>query len=61
MLNPPLLIDGYDLRQLGIPTGPHFSTLLDEVRDAQLENHVHDKPTALAWVQQRWRQLCPHE
>ncbi len=60
VLNPPLLIDGFDLRRLGIPTGPHFGSLLDEVRDAQLEHQIHDHQAALAWAQERWKQMCPH-
>jgi tRNA nucleotidyltransferase/poly(A) polymerase len=61
VLNPPPLIDGNDLRRLSIPTGPHFSTLLNDVRDAQLEQRIHNKQEALAWAQERWKQLCPHD
>jgi tRNA nucleotidyltransferase/poly(A) polymerase len=59
--NPPALVNGNDLRGLGIPTGPHFSTLLNEVRDAQLEGRIQTRQAALNWAEQRWKQMCPHE
>jgi len=46
-LNPPPLITGDDLITLGIPRGAIFKTLLDAVRDAQLENRVTTKTAAL--------------
>ena len=39
-LNPPPLITGDDLRRLGIPAGPVYKTILDAVRDAQLEGRL---------------------
>jgi tRNA nucleotidyltransferase/poly(A) polymerase len=60
-LNPPPLVNGNDLRDLGIPTGPHFSSLLNEVRDAQLEGSIRTREEALDWADQRWKQMCPHE
>src|SRR5262245_47826678 len=39
-LDPPPLITGDDLRVLGLTPGPRFKTLLDAVREAQLEGTV---------------------
>jgi poly(A) polymerase len=39
-LDPPPLITGNDLKQLGIPPGPAYRELLDGVRDAQLEKRI---------------------
>lgn len=45
--NPPPLLTGDDLRERGIPPGPIFRELLDQVRDAQLNGEVDDQ--AQAW------------
>src|SRR5205814_553410 len=42
-LNPPPLITGEDLKQLGIPPGPAYRKLLDAARDAQLEGKIHSR------------------
>jgi poly(A) polymerase len=47
-LNPPPLISGDDLKRSGIRPGPRFKTLLDEVRDAQLERRVTTREEAIA-------------
>ncbi len=60
-LNPSPLVDGHDLQELGIPIGRHYSSLLDEIRDAQLDGQLQDRQEALTWAQSRWRQMCPHE
>ena len=49
-LNPPPLITGEDLKQLGIPRGPIYRTLLDAVRDAQLLKQVVSREEALDLV-----------
>ncbi|MBB76927.1 MAG: hypothetical protein CMJ75_20675 [Planctomycetaceae bacterium] len=54
-LNPPPLISGADLTDLGIPPGPIYSHLLTSARDAQLENQVHDRESALQLVEKIWR------
>lgn len=46
-LNPPPLLTGDDLKRHGIRPGPRFKTLLDEVRDAQLEGRVGTREEAL--------------
>src|SRR5438067_7791209 len=50
VLNPPPLITGDDLKQLGLPPGPAYRELLDAVRDAQLENQVSNRDQALRLV-----------
>lgn len=39
-LNPPPLLTGHDLKELGLVPGPLFKRLLDAVREAQLEGTV---------------------
>ncbi len=53
-LNPPQLINGTDLQELGLSSGPLFREILTQVRDAQLLGEFNDKATAIQWVQDRW-------
>lgn len=50
-LNPAPLLTGDDLRRAGWKPGPHFRTVLDAVRDAQLIGEItsQDEALALAW------------
>ncbi len=54
-LNPPPLISGTDLADLGIPPGPIYSKLLTHARDAQLEDQIRDRESALELVEEVWR------
>jgi poly(A) polymerase len=49
-LNPKPLLDGGDLIRHGLPPGPEFSALLEQVRDAQLNGLVATRDEALALV-----------
>lgn len=49
---PEPLITGDDLKELGLPPGPAFRRILDAVYDAQLEDQVTDRLTALALASQ---------
>jgi hypothetical protein len=49
-LNPPPLIDGADLIRHGLDPGPHFASLLEQARDAQLEGKIQTRDEALALV-----------
>src|SRR5205807_1904742 len=49
-LNPPPLVTGDDLPQLGLAPGPIYKRLLDAVREAQLEGTVKTKNEALGMV-----------
>ena len=49
-INPPPLITGHDLVRHGLKPAPCFATLLEQIRDAQLEGVIHSKREALEWV-----------
>ncbi|MEC9004706.1 MAG: CCA tRNA nucleotidyltransferase [Planctomycetota bacterium] len=53
-LNPPPLLSGNDLQEMGLPAGPLFREILEKVRNAQLMEQLQDKQQALEWVQSRW-------
>ncbi len=53
-LDPPPLIDGQALIELGIPRGPVFAQLLKAARDAQLDGQVKDRTEAVAFVSRLW-------
>ena len=48
VIDPPPLITGDDLKQLGLKPGPDFKTLLDSIRDAQLNDQIITRDQALA-------------
>jgi len=50
-LDPPPLLTGGDLIALGIPTGPLYSVILKQVRDAQLDGLIADKQQAVAMAE----------
>jgi poly(A) polymerase len=50
-LNPPPLLTGDDLKQLGIPPGPAYRTILEAVRDAQLEGRIDTRESALQFAE----------
>ncbi|MCA9127677.1 MAG: CCA tRNA nucleotidyltransferase [Planctomycetales bacterium] len=49
-LDPPVLLNGGDLIQMGIPPSPKFSRLLKQVRNMQLDGQLACKSEAQAWV-----------
>ena len=49
-IDPAPLVTGHDLVSLGWKPGPHFATILEHVRDAQLEGEVQTKLDALNWI-----------
>jgi poly(A) polymerase len=49
-INPPELINGDDLRKLGLAPGPQFKDLLETVRDAQLDGRISTRHEALDYV-----------
>jgi len=51
-LNPQPMITGDDLVARGLKPGKYFGELLDFVRDAQLEQKIHDQREAFALVDQ---------
>ena len=50
-LNPAPLVTGDDLAALGMTPGPDFKRILAAVRDAQLENRLPSKTSALTLVE----------
>ena len=52
-INPPPLVTGHDLQRHGLTPGPHFATILEQVREAQLDRQVGSKREALEWIDQK--------
>jgi poly(A) polymerase len=52
-INPPPLITGHDLVRHGLSPGSHFSTILDQLYEAQLDRVVNSKREALDWLDLR--------
>jgi poly(A) polymerase len=53
-LRPPPLIDGEDLKRLGLVPGPLFKQILKEVEEAQLEGRLESGEAALEYVRARY-------
>ena len=49
-LNPAPLVTGQDLIEMGISPGPKFKTILQSVRDSQLDGKISTRQKALDWV-----------
>lgn len=47
-LDPPVLLSGDSLRELGIAAGPQYKTILQAVRDAQLNKQLETREEAIA-------------
>lgn len=47
------LIDGHALKQMGLPPGPQYRKLLDQVEEARLDGLVHTREQELAFVKER--------
>lgn len=56
-LDPPPFIGGDDLVQLGYRPGPHFRSLIAQVRAAQLDGKLVNKVQAMAFVQEMQPQI----
>ncbi|MEP7070971.1 MAG: CCA tRNA nucleotidyltransferase [Verrucomicrobiota bacterium] len=50
---PKPLVRGDDLIALGLPPGPRFKEILDEIETRQLEGTLQTREEALAWLQER--------
>jgi poly(A) polymerase len=55
-VQPPRLLTGDDLQQMGYVPGPLFSEILRSLEDAQLEGRVQDKEGAAEYVRERFGQ-----
>lgn len=49
-LYPPTLVTGKDLIALGVPAGPRFRLLLQQIEDMVVEGQLSDREEALAWL-----------
>ncbi len=49
-LNPPPLLSGDDLRELGIPSGPEYSKILQAARQDQLDGKTRTRAEAIARI-----------
>jgi len=56
-LNPSRLLDGNDLQDAGIPSGPHYKRLIDSIRDEQLMGRLNSSEEALVFAQAHWDKL----
>lgn len=52
-LDPPPLIDGGDLRRLGLPPSPLFGQLISSVRTRQLDGQLSTVDEAIAWIREQ--------
>ena len=53
-LIPPPLVTGRDLLELGLQPGKIFGEILQNVKEAQLENRLQNPQEAIAWVQEHY-------
>ncbi|TWU37209.1 tRNA nucleotidyltransferase/poly(A) polymerase [Novipirellula artificiosorum] len=49
-LDPTPLISGGDLADLGIPSGPEYAKILQQVRDMQLDGQLQSRQDAIDWM-----------
>ncbi len=48
LLDPPPLITGDDLKEMGIPAGPNYRVILETIRREQLDGSIRDREQAAA-------------
>lgn len=60
-LNPPQLVNGHDLADLGLSEGVRVAGILESIRDAQLEGKIRTSAEALAFARQRLAEESPAE
>jgi len=58
-VRPARLVNGEDLKSLGLPPGPAFRQVLDAVEEAQLEGRLTSREQALAFVRERCKEGLP--
>jgi poly(A) polymerase len=52
-INPPPLVTGHDLVRHGLSPGSHFTPILDQIREAQLDRVINSKREALEWLDRK--------
>ncbi len=58
-ISPPRLLTGHDLIALGLSPGPHLGSLLDAVREAQLNGQIQTREEAIS-LASRWIASTKH-
>ena len=58
-LDPPPLVTGDDLIAIGIPQGPQYRILLEEIRREQLDGNLQNREDALRRLRKRCRVATP--
>jgi len=53
-IEPPRLLSGHDLIQMGYTPGPLFGRILEAVREEQLEGRLHTREEAREWVREKF-------
>ncbi|SIN98389.1 poly(A) polymerase [Singulisphaera sp. GP187] len=56
-INPAPLVTGHDLVRHGLTPGSHFSTILEQIREAQLDRVINSKREALDWLDEHLESL----
>jgi poly(A) polymerase len=56
-IDPAPILTGHDLARIGLTPGPEFKTILDQVRELQLERMLNSKREALEWVGQHRNEI----
>jgi len=52
-LKPARLLNGEDLKRLGMKPGPEMKPILEDAYELQLENKIRTKGEALTWAKER--------
>jgi poly(A) polymerase len=60
-INPPPLVTGHDLVRHGMNPGAQFATILEQIREAQLDRLINSKREALEWIDRRLASQGPEE
>ena len=58
ILNPPPILTGDDLKEHGIPPGKVYRLILENLRDAQLNQEISTKDDALKLAGDLWESIC---
>lgn len=53
-LKPEILLNGNDLKKLGLKPGPLFTVILSELEDHQLENKIASREQAISWIKEKY-------
>ncbi len=53
-LKPEILLNGNDLKKLGLKPGPLYTVILSELEDHQLENKIASREQAISWIKEKY-------